>query len=287
MKAAILVVYTCIYKYSLPAMQTFEFTQGSAPLLVSLPHSGLELPAELLVDMTDVAHELADTDWHVEKLYDFAGELGASVIRPKASRYVIDLNRPPDNAELYPGANGTELCPTSTFADEPLYKEGRQPSAADIEQRLQSWWQPYHQQLQAELQRIKSVHGCAILFEAHSIRSLVPRLFEGRLPDLNIGTASGNSCARTMLAVVEALLRDQQEYSCVFNQRFKGGYITRAYGDPGQGVHAIQLELSQRLYMEEELPFTYLPEQAAQLQPLLRHILERLIQWGLEEAQTS
>ncbi len=268
-------------------MPIFEFTQGSAPLLVSMPHSGLELPAGLLDDMTDVAHRLADTDWHVEKLYDFAADLGASVIRPGMSRYVIDLNRPPDNAELYPGANGTELCPTSTFAAEPLYKKGRQPTAAGIEQRLQTWWQPYHRQLQAELQRMKSVHGCAILFEAHSIRSQVPRFFAGRLPDLNIGTASGSSCAGSMLSAVESLLSDQQQYSCVFNQRFKGGYITRAYGDPEQDVHAMQLELCQRLYMQEELPFTYLLERAAQLQPLLRKILERLIQWGLEQVKTS
>lgn len=208
----------------------------------------------VLAAMTGVARELADTDWHVDSLYDFAPGLGASVIRPHASRYVIDLNRPPDNAELYPGANGTELCPTSTFAEQPLYLAGKEPGVAEIERRLQRYWHSYHQALQAELQRIHNLHGCVILFEAHSIRSLVPRLFEGQLPDLNIGTAAGNSCAPQLQAVVENCLAGQDDYSHVTNQRFKGGYITRAYGRPSEGVHALQLELSQRNYMQEELP---------------------------------
>jgi N-formylglutamate deformylase len=259
--------------------------EGAAPLLVSMPHCGLGLPGEILAGMTGTAGELADTDWHVDRLYDFAPELGASVIRPHASRYVIDLNRPPDNAELYPGANGTELCPTSTFAEQPLYLPGKEPDAAEIERRLQHYWQPYHRALQAELQRIHAAHGRVILFEAHSIRSLVPRLFEGQLPDLNIGTAQGHSCSASLQAVVEDCLASQQRYSHVTNQRFKGGYITRAYGRPPEGVHAVQLELSQRNYMEEELPFTYLPEQAALLQPLLRQLLQGLIDWALEEGQ--
>jgi N-formylglutamate deformylase len=266
-------------------METFTLIEGTSPLLVSIPHCGLEIPAEILARMAEVASELADTDWHVDSLYDFAPGLGASVIRPHASRYVIDLNRPPDNAELYPGANGTELCPTSTFSEQPLYLDGNDPNGAEIQRRLQNYWHPYHRALQAELQRIHSVHGCVILFEAHSIRSLVPRLFEGQLPDLNVGTAQGGSCSPALQAVVEDCLASQQRYSHVTNKRFKGGYITRAYGRPPEGVHAVQLELSQRNYMEEELPFTYLPEQAALLQPLLRQLLQGLIDWALEEGR--
>jgi N-formylglutamate deformylase len=264
-------------------MNTFTLIEGNAPLLVSMPHCGLGLPAEIVADMTGTARELADTDWHVDTLYDFAAELGASVIRPHASRYVVDLNRPPDNAELYPGANGTELCPTSTFSEQPLYLPGKEPDAAEIDRRLQRWWYPYHQQLQAELQRLRAVHGCVVLFEAHSIRSLVPRLFEGRLPDLNIGTAQGRSCSPALQSIVDECLASQQRYSHVSNQRFKGGYITRAYGRPSEGVHAVQLELSQRNYMAEELPFTYLPEKAELLQPLLRRVLQVLIDGALEE----
>ncbi len=266
-------------------MHPFDFIEGSTPLLVSMPHCGLELPANLLDDMTGVAGKRADTDWHMEQLYNFAPGLGASVIRPRVSRYVIDLNRPPDNAELYPGANSTELCPTSTFAEEPLYLEGREPTPAAIGQRLKLWWHPYHQQLQTELRRIRALHGCAILFEAHSIRSQVPRLFDGQLPDLNIGSAQGSSCSAAMQLVVDNCLTAQDDFSHVANQRFKGGYITRAYGQPEAGIHAVQLELTQRLYMEEELPFTYLPEQAETLQPLLRQLLQALIDWGLEEGQ--
>jgi N-formylglutamate deformylase len=250
-----------------------------------MPHCGLEIPETVLAAMTGIARELADTDWHVDSLYDFAPELGASVIRPHASRYVIDLNRPPDNAELYPGANGTELCPTSTFAEQSLYLPGKEPTAAEIERRLQRYWHPYHQALQAELQRLHALHGCAILVEAHSIRSLVPRLFVGQLPDLNVGTAQGHSCSASLQAVVEDCLSSQQRYSHVTNQRFKGGYITRAYGKPSEGVHAVQLELSQRNYMQEQLPFTYLPEKAELLQPLLRQLLQGLINRALEEGQ--
>jgi N-formylglutamate deformylase len=237
--------------------------------------------------MTATALQVADTDWHVERLYDFASGLGASIIQPHTSRYAIDLNRPPDNAELYPGANGTELCPTSSFAEEPLYRDGAEPDSAEVTRRLDTFWHPYHQQLQAELARLKSAHGIAVLFEAHSIRSVVPRLFDGRLPDVNIGTASGSSCAPAMLAAVETLLAEQTTYTYVINQRFKGGYITRAYGNPHAGVHSLQLELSQRTYMEEQPPFHYRPDLAAQVQPLLRQLVQSLIDWARQEARQA
>jgi N-formylglutamate deformylase len=268
-------------------MQTFEFTEGSTPLLISMPHCGTRLPDDMAATLTPAGLEVGDTDWHVEKLYDFAAGLGASVIQPHYSRYVIDLNRAPDDSNLYPGANSTGLCPTSSFADQPLYKEGCAPDADEIARRLATWWRPYHEKVQAELARLKQQHGIALLFDAHSIRSVVPRFFEGLLPDLNIGTAGGSSCAASMLSAVETLLAEQQDYSYVIDQRFKGGYITRAYGQPDSGMHSLQLELSQRNYMEEPLPFTYLPEQAARLQALLRRLIQRLIDWAKEEMQSS
>jgi len=233
--------------------------------------------------MTELSLTTVDTDWHVEKLYDFARELGASIIQPDTSRYVIDLNRPPDNAELYPGAAGTDLCPTSSFSGEPVYRPGREPDETEIAQRIETYWRPYHNKLQSELARLKQQHGVAVLFEAHSICSLVPRLFEGRLPDINIGTASGSSCDSTTLAVVESVLNTQDNYSWVSNQRFKGGYITRAYGAPAQNTHALQLELAQRNYMREEAPFEYLPDRAHKIQPLLRQILQSLIFWAEQQ----
>ena len=268
-------------------MQVFEFTAGSAPLLVSMPHCGTRLPEELAATMAPEAREVADTDWHLERLYDFAVELGASVIQPHYSRYVIDLNRPADNSNLYPGANSTGLCPTSDFAECPLYLEGCEPDGDEVARRLDIFWQPYHEKLQEELARLREQYGIAVLFEAHSIRSVVPRLFEGQLPDLNIGTAAGGSCAAAMLAAVESVLDRQNDYSYVVDQRFKGGYITRAYGKPEAGIHSLQLELAQCLYMEEQLPFNYLPEKAAQLQPLLMQLLQCLIDWSLEESQKA
>jgi N-formylglutamate deformylase len=266
-------------------MPVFDFIEGSTPLLISMPHCGAAIPAEYARGMTDVAQQVADTDWHLQRLYDFASGLGAGIIQPHTSRYVIDLNRPADNAELYPGANGTELCPTSSFAQQPLYSDGAEPDSTEVTRRLATFWQPYHQKLQTELARLKSVHGIAVLFEAHSICSVVPRLFDGRLPDVNIGTAGGGSCAPEMLAAVETLLAEQKAYTYVINQRFKGGYITRAYGNPQADIHSLQLELSQRTYMEEQLPFHYRPDLAAQVQPLLRQLVQALIDWALQETR--
>lgn len=265
--------------------QVFDFTAGTTPLLLSIPHCGTRLPRDIAARMTPAALQLADTDWHVDTLYEFAGALGASVLRARYSRYVVDLNRPADDSNLYPGANSTGLCPTTSFAEQPLYRDGGEPDGAEVARRLDRWWQPYHAKLQSELARLRAQYGVALLFEAHSIRSVVPRLFEGRLPDLNIGTAAGASCAPGLLAAVTAVLAGQAGYSHVVDGRFKGGYITRAYGRPGAGVHALQLELTQRNYMEEAPPFSYLPERAGQLQPLLRQLVQRIIDWG--EAQAA
>jgi N-formylglutamate deformylase len=214
-----------------------------------------------------------DTDWHVSRLYAFARELGASVLAPTHSRYVVDLNRPPDDVSLYPGQNTTGLCPIVRFSGEPVYLPGQEPSADEVRERVEAYWQPYHRALQDELARLQAAHGRVLLWEGHSIRSVVPFLFEGRLPDLNVGTSGGASCASGVQARIEATLAAQDEYSWVVNGRFKGGYITRHYGRPDAGVDAVQLELAQCNYMDED-SFAYDEALAARLQPLLRRLLQ-------------
>jgi N-formylglutamate deformylase len=235
----------------------YTLTRGTAPLLISMPHVGTRIPAELAQRMTPVAHQIDDTDWHLERLYGFAERIGASLLVPQHSRYVIDLNRPADGSSLYPGQNTTGLCPTITFDGVPLYLEGAEPDAADIAARLATYWQPYHQALQAELTRLRELHGRAFLWEAHSIRSHVPRLFDGELPVYNFGTVDGQSCEPARADRLLALARGTIDASTVMNRRFKGGYITRAYGRPQEGIQAIQLELAQRSYMQETLPYAY------------------------------
>lgn len=257
-------------------MDVFTLHRGTAPLLISVPHDGTELPPAIAARMTPAARRVADTDWHVGRLYAFATELGASIIQPRFSRYVVDLNRPPDGQALYPGREETGLCPTVTFAGEAIYPDGQQPSPSEIAQRVDRYWRPYHAALAQELQRLKSRHGRAVLWEGHSIRSEVPMFFSGVLPDLNLGTADGASCGNVLRGRLLAVLGDQQRYQWVADGRFKGGYITRHYGQPAQGVEAVQMEIAQRAYMDEE-NFAYAPERAAQLQPVLRGLLERCL----------
>lgn len=252
----------------------FILHRGDAPLLVSLPHDGTALPPELAERMTDAARAVPDTDWHVSRLYAFVRELGASMLVPRFSRYVVDLNRPPDDASLYPGQNTTGLCPALRFSGDPVYLPGREPSEGEVRERVERYWRPYHDALQSELERLRARHGRVLLWEGHSIRgSGLPFLFEGRLPDLNLGTAAGTSCSPALQAKIEAVLSAQTGYDWVGNGRFKGGYITRHYGDPARGVDAVQLETSQRNYMDEE-SFAYDEAKAAGLQALLRRMLE-------------
>ena len=260
-------------------MEPFLFREGSGPLLVSMPHVGLHIPDDIAAGMTDLALTLSDTDWHIDRLYDFLDDLGASAIAATHSRYVVDLNRPPDGASLYPGKATTELCPTVTFDGEPLYRDGVTPDETETVRRVTHYWKPYHDKLEAELARLKAAHGYALLWDAHSIRSLVPRLFEGRLPDLNIGTANGESCDPDLAGRVLQAAESAQTYGAVLNGRFKGGYITRRYGRPGEGIHAIQLELSQRTYMEEPPPFAFREDLAGRVRPVIRSMLEAMLDW--------
>ncbi len=250
-------------------MDTFELHRGTVPLLISLPHDGSRIPEDLAARMTPGARSAPDTDWHVGRLYGFARDMGASVLVPRYSRYVVDLNRPRDDVSLYPGQNTTGLCPAVRFDGEPVYLEGQAPTPTEIEDRVRRFWQPYHEALRDELSRLVATHGRALLWDAHSIRgSGLPFLFPGRLPDLNLGTAEGASCAPAVQLGVEAVLGEQHDYDWVANGRFKGGYITRHYGAPADGIHAVQLEISQRCYMDEETT-DYLPDRAVDLQRLL------------------
>jgi N-formylglutamate deformylase len=253
--------------------EVFALERGTAPLLISLPHDGSEIPAPIGARLTPSARRAPDTDWHVSTLYAFARGLGASILKPRFSRYVIDLNRPPDDVSLYPGQNTTGLCPIVEFTGAPIYLDGATPSRAEIEQRVDAYWKPYHDALRAELARLREAHGRVVLWEGHSIRSECPFLFEGQLPDFNLGTAAGASCGAALQARLAAVLGSQSRYSHVVNGRFKGGYITRHYGRPADRIEAVQLELSQRNYMDEET-FAYDAAKARDVQALIRALLE-------------
>ena len=251
----------------------FKVIQGQSPLLISCPHDGILIPPDIAARMTTDARIAPDTDWHVAKLYSFAEGLGATTIVPSHSRYVVDLNRSPEDVSLYPGQNTTGLCPVVQFNGKPIYLEDQQPSTVEINARVDRYWRPYHQALRDELARLRKMHDRVVLWEAHSIRSVVPFLFDGRLPDINLGTASGASCSTATQQRLQVVLDAQDRFTHVINGRFKGGYITRQYGQPAVGVDAIQLELAQVNYMHED-SYEYLPDRAEPLQNLIRSLLE-------------
>lgn len=257
----------------------FRFVAGSTPLIVSLPHGSTHIPDELAWRMTPEALATPDTDWHVARLYDFAEALGATVLTATHSRYVVDLNRDPSGEALYPGADNTEICPLRTFDLSPIYRPGQEPDTAEIGRRIETYWRPYHATLAEAIATVHACHGVAVLFDGHTIRSRVARFFTGRLPDLNLGTARGASVAPDLGARVFALL-ERSEYSAVRDERFTGGYITRTYGRPADGVHVLQLELTWRTYMDEEPPYTYLPDRAARLKAVLRAMVDSGLAWA-------
>jgi len=257
-------------------MEIYSLHRGTSPLFVSLPHDGTALPDDIAARMTPAARRVPDTDWHVSRLYAFARELGASMIVPKCSRYVVDLNRPPDDASLYPGQNTTGLCPLVQFSGEPIYLPGRDPSPVDISARVSRYWRPYHEALATEIARIRTEHGRVVLWEGHSIRSVVPFLFVGRLPDFNLGTANGVSCSPQLQRSLSGVLEAQRQYTFIVNGRFKGGYITRQYGKPEGGVGAVQLELAQCNYMDED-SFDYDEPKAKATQQIIGKLLRRCL----------
>jgi N-formylglutamate deformylase len=258
---------------------TYLLHQGHTPLLISLPHVGTRIPEALQARYVPRALQVEDTDWFLDRLYAFAHDLGASILVPHFSRYVIDLNRPPQNTPMYAGQNNTELCPTRFFTGELLYREGQAPDDAEVAQRVARYWQPYHHILKVELARLRGLHGHAVLFDGHSICSQLPWLFDGELPHMNLGTVNGASCAPSLRAAAAAVFEAQTAYSHVLDGRFKGGHITRHHGQPQTGVHALQLEMCWRAYMHETPPFTWHDERAAEVTPLLRQLLQTLTDW--------
>jgi N-formylglutamate deformylase len=258
---------------------SFALLRGTSPLLVSVPHAGTALPEALRTRLVPRAAGVEDTDWHLERLYAFAHAFGASLIVPTFSRYLVDLNRPPEDTPMYPGVNNTGLAPTRFFSGDALYLEGQAPEPAEIAARVQRYWHPYHEALAAELARLRTVHGHAVLFDAHSIKSELPWLFEGTLPALNLGTASGSSCAASLASDLGRVLARQADYSHVVDGRFKGGYITRHYGRPAHQVHAVQLEMCWRCYLDEDRPHEWHATRAAGVTPLLQGLVRTMIDW--------
>ncbi|WP_288902189.1 N-formylglutamate deformylase [uncultured Sneathiella sp.] len=266
--------------------EVFTLTRGYSPLLLNQPHVGLEVPASIERRLTEAAKALPDTDWHIDRLYrDMAETLDATVLTARFSRYVIDLNRDPKGVSLYPGQSVTELCPTTLFDNGRLYQDGLEPDIEEIETRHGVFWQPYHDVLAEEIERIKAKHGYVLLYDCHSIRSVIPRFFDGRLPTLNIGTGDGISADPVLTQAVEKIAA-ASPYSHAVNGRFKGGYITRHYGDPAANIHALQMELTQEDYMMESPPYSYLPDKAAALQSTLIVILKTLLDFGRNRIAT-
>lgn len=251
--------------------------EGAGPVILAQPHGGTYLPEALAARLNERGRGLADTDWHIDHLY---AELlpRATVVRATFSRYAVDANRDPSGASLYPGQNTTGLCPTIDFDGEPIYREGEEPGPEEIEERRLACHAPYHDALAEEIERVKGLHGFCLLFDCHSIRSEVPFLFEGRLPVFNLGSNGGASLDPALEAEAVALCREAESegYDWVLNGRFKGGWTTRHYGRPAEGVQALQLELAQRAYMEEAAPWRWRGDRADRVRPYLQRLLERL-----------
>jgi N-formylglutamate deformylase len=255
---------------------TFHITRGTSPVILAFPHTGTEVAPEIHDRLNDNGKLLADTDWHIHDLY--AGLLPeATTVRATFHRYVIDANRDPSGTSLYPGQNTTGLIPETDFDGLPIWHEGQEPKEADIAHRLAQFHAPYHAALTAEIERVKALHGVAVLYDCHSIRSTIPYLFEGRLPDFNIGTDMGRTCDPAIEAAVAEIAAKADGYTSILNGRFKGGWTTRHYGRPEQGVHAIQMELAQISHLTTEAPpFAYDEAKAQKLRLHLKAILERI-----------
>ncbi|MEL7279893.1 MAG: N-formylglutamate deformylase [Pseudomonadota bacterium] len=256
-------------------MKFLDIIQGESPVILGLPHTGTEVPQDVMANLNATGQALADTDWHIHDLYaDLAPDV--TCVRTRVHRYVVDVNRDPSGQSLYPGQNTTTLCPLTDFEGVPIYREGAAPDATEVAQRRDTYHGPYHQALAAEIARIKAQHGFAILYDCHSIRSEIPFLFEGQLPDFSIGTNDGATCASLIQGIVLRHCEAAKGYSCVLNGRFKGGWTTRHYGQPAEGVHAIQMELAQSTYMVEAPPWTYDPPRAEETRAHLAAILASL-----------
>ncbi|UES54587.1 N-formylglutamate deformylase [Roseibium aggregatum] len=257
-------------------MQPVDVFRGDGPIVLGVPHAGTFVPDDIKARFNDTGLKLADTDWHVDRLYSDLLP-GATMVKANFHRYVIDANRDPEGVSLYPGQNTTTLCPTTDFDGRPIYQSGMEPQTGEIEARRLAWHAPYHAALQAEMERVRAKHGVAILYDCHSIRSVVPFLFEGTLPDFNTGTNNGTTCASAIEAAVVACTQAAEGYTSILNGRFKGGWTTRHYGRPAEGFHAIQMELAQKTHLAtEDTPFAYDEAKANRLRTHLKDILSAL-----------
>ncbi|MFQ5624748.1 MAG: N-formylglutamate deformylase [Paracoccaceae bacterium] len=256
-------------------MRPVEVSEGSGPIILGMPHTGTWVPEEIMARLNDTGRALADTDWHIDRLYDGLLE-GATTVRATFHRYVIDANRPPSGDSLYPGQNTTGLCPLTDFDGRPVWRGGEEPDAAEIEARRRRFHAPYHAALAEQVARVRERHGIAILYDCHSIRSVIPYLFEGELPALNVGTNGGTSCAGPLESAAVAVA-GASRFDTVLNGRFKGGWTTRHYGRPETDVHAIQMEIAQRAYLTEEAaPWRYDETKAEALRDTLAAVLAAL-----------
>lgn len=282
-------LYFCIYNFKSSdghdskinevILNIFDFKQGTSPLLMSIPHVGENIPNDIVDNLMPIGKSIPDTDWYLDRLYDFASDLGASILRANYSRYVIDLNRAPDSRALYPGANNTELVPTSTFLEYPLYETAKIPDADEIARRKKIYWAPYHKCIRDTVSELRDYFGHCVLFDCHSIKSVLPRFFEGKLSDFNLGTAEGRACDIELQQLLSDTLSKYSNYSLAINDRFKGGYITRQYGNPQEGVHAFQLELSTATYMDENPDFKWREDLADLVRPSLKHMMQVALNW--------
>ncbi len=259
-----------------PAAHPVQVIEGGGPLILGMPHSATDLPPTVWNRLNDNGRQLRDTDWWIHRLYQGLLE-DATVVRATFHRYAIDANRDPSGQSLYPGQATTGLIPKTDFDGESLWQPGQTPNEDDIKTWLHQLHRPYHRALATQIERLRARHQVVILFDCHSIRSGIPRLFEGTLPDLNLGTDHGKTCHPQIQEAAWEVCRSATGYTSVLNGRFRGGWTTRHYGRPQGGVHSVQLELAQSTYLAGEVPpFAYDVAKAEALRAHLKILLERL-----------
>lgn len=264
-------------------MNPVRIAQGSSPIILGLPHTGTFIPENILANLNQTGRAIADTDWHIDRLYaDLLDNV--TMVEATYSRYVIDANRDPEGVSLYPGQNTTTLCPLTDFDGKPIYLEGREPATAEIEARREKFHAPYHAALRQEIERVKAIHGIAVLYDCHSIRSRIPYLFDGELPIFNVGTNLGATCDAVFENLASTAIQSNAEFPFVMNGRFKGGWTTRHYGRPEIGEHAIQMEIAQRAYMTESPPWSWSEDRATQIRPILKSLLQNMERAALKLA---
>ncbi len=261
------------------------FHRGDKPLLITMPHTGTAIPPHIAERLTDEARTVPDTDWHIDKLYSFARQMGASILQAKWSRYVVDLNRPPNDSSLYPGQATTGLCPVNRFDGGNIYADGYAPDPGEIAARREAYWQPWHNKLQQTLSEMREQFPTVVMWDAHSIRSELPQFFSGKLPDFNIGTNDGTSCHPGLEQQIMHIARQSPPFTVVSNGRYKGGYNTRHYAQPDAGIYTLQMELTQCAYMQEVAPWDWQPQKALPLQNALQQMLSAAIEFAHSHGQ--